>query len=721
MIRICDSATPQLAGRHRARLKFLWAVLAAVLLLNSSFVRAATIDWNVAGTANYDSALDPDGGLTPNWIDTTQSNTTTIPVSVPSNAPVGIPGNNDDAAVRNGGTVEITSATTQRSLNVGVNRTLYTDDGTTISTSEQGGDGTVNMLGGSIIGPVDLVGPDFRYGTQIRLGGTGLGAQNYTGIFNQSAGKITLNVGSASGATSSNIIIGNGVSSSTPTSVFTLSGTGQIGMVYDAGGHRGINVRTGTFNMTGGSIFNEEAVDVNLYNQQFMQIASTSGTANGPVGSAGHTVATANFSGGTVDVHHGLRVAPNNRAEGYVTISGTASLKLGNDLQLAANAGTVTPLVDAAYGQLDMSGGYLQVGQATPLAANTNYDKKFILGDAGRGVFTQTGGTVVVGDQLRMSNNAVSSALFTMKDPVGGPTGVPFSFTAKNVETRNSATIDTTLNSDVIIDSPDATFKQTNYIHPTLGTVLTGSTKIGTNGKSTFEIRQGNVLFGQVTAGGTNAGNLELSGSANARATLNLKGGKLTVGGNVTRSDVSAGSIPSVNLIGGQLVLDPQIAVPTSVNWLTAFNNTGSEITTRPNQLLQVLVGDPTHVGNFSMSSGIWDIDISGHTVTSADRFVVNSTGGTGSLTGGTLALNYISGYTPTNGDSLRIVQAVNGGVTLNAPGVSILAPGSDPNWSVQTVGTDIRLVYTTVPEPASFGLVVIGLLMGIGGFRRRS
>lgn len=717
MLRICDWTTQQLAGRHGPLQKPLWAVLAVVLLLNPSLTRAATIDWNVVGPENYDSALDPDAGATPNWKDTTQT-TITYPVSPPSNAPVGVPGNDDDAAVRNGGTAVITSATIQKSLNVGVARTLYTDDGVSaVIQTEAGGNGTVNMTGGSITGTADV--PNSKFGTQIRLGGAGLNNEVWTGTFNQSGGKITLNVGSGSGSTSSNLIIGNGASSSTPTSVFTLSGTGQIGEVTGAGGNRGITVRTGTFNMTGGSIFNEEAVDVGGYNQQFMQIASTNGTANGPVGSVGHTVATANFSGGTVDVHNGLRVAPNNRAEGYVTISGTASLKLGNDLQLAANAGT-SGSIDAAYGQMDMSSGYLQVGQATPALANTNYDKKFILGDAGRGVFTQTGGTVVVGDQLRMSNNAASSALFTMKDPAGGPTGVAFSFSAKNVETRNNVTADGTLNSDVLIDSPDATFIQTNYIHPTLGTVLTGSTKIGTNGKSTFEIRQGNVLFGQVTAGGTNAGNLELSGTSFARATLNLKGGKLTVGGNVIRTDVGAASIPNVNLTGGQLILDPKIGVPTSVNWQTAFNNTGSEITTRPNQLLQVLVGDSTHTGNFSMSSGIWDIDISGHTVTSADRFVVNSTGGTGSLTGGTLAINYISGYTPTNGDSLRIVQAVNGGVTLNAPGVSILAPGSDPNWSVQTVGTDIRLVYTAVPEPTSIGLIVIGLLVGIG-FRRRS
>ena len=221
--------------------------------------------------------------------------------------------------------------------------------------------------------------------------------------------------------------------------------------------------------------------------------------------------AYANFSGNAVvDVHHGIRVAPNNRADGFVTISGNANLKLGNDLQLAANAGTAGS-VDAAYGQLDMSGGYLQVGQYTTAAGH--FDKKFIVGDAGRGVFTQTGGTVLVGDELRMSNNAVSSALFTMKDPVGGPTGVPFTFTAKNVETRQNATTDTTLNSDVLIDSPDATFIQTNMVHPVSGTVLAGVTRIGGSGKSTFEIRQGKVLLGQATGVGTNlGGSTDLSG-----------------------------------------------------------------------------------------------------------------------------------------------------------------------------------------------------------------
>src|SRR4051812_32024596 len=138
MIRFCDLTTLRTTVRRRSKIKALAAALVGCGSLLPLIAQAATIDFNVA-SGNYDSALDPDAGATPNWIDTTQTNTTIIPVSIPSNAPVGIPGTSDDAFVRNGGTAEISSATTQRSLNVGVNRTLVTDDGITITPNELGG------------------------------------------------------------------------------------------------------------------------------------------------------------------------------------------------------------------------------------------------------------------------------------------------------------------------------------------------------------------------------------------------------------------------------------------------------------------------------------------------------------------------------------------------------------------------------------------------------
>ena len=719
---ICDWKKLRLAARNRSRLTPLAVALTGATLLFTPSLRAATIDWNVnPGPANYDSALDPDVGATPNWIDTSQAVPVAPPAVPPTNAPVGIPAAGDDAFVRNGGTVEITSAITNLTFTVGTSRTLYTDDGVNIIENEVGGNGTVNMTGGSLAG-------SGANGLTLSLGGTGLasaGSPTYTGIFNHSGGTVTSNV---SGNPGSIIRIGNQAATATPTSAYNLSGTGQIVLTTGAGNNQGINLRNGTFNMTGGSIVNQEAVGASAYNQRFMHVATVSGPGNGPVGSANHAKAYANFSAGIVDVHNGIRVAPNNRSEGYVTISGTASLKLGNDLQLAANAGT-TGSVDAAYGQLDMSGGYLQIGQYTTTAGH--FEKKFIIGDAGRGVFTQTGGNVLVGDQLRMSNNAVSSALMTMTDPVGGPTGVPFTYTVRNVETRNASTLDTTLNSDVIIDSNDARFVQTNMVNTGTGLTILGSTRIGGQGKSTFEIRKGQVAVGQVAVPGVDfGGNLDLSNSASARATLNLVGGKLTVGGNVTRTNTSVGASPTVNLTGGQLVLDPLLATPTAVQWATNFNNTGSQITTRPNAQLRVNVGvSGTVPANFSMTSGSWDLDISpgvGFSANAADQFfLVNTTAGTADLSGGTLNLNYLSSYVPQIGDSRTIIRTPSTyTVGNNFSGVTINAPGGDPNWKLERVvvgstNFDIRLTY--VPEPTSCVLVVMGAMMGLVGIRRRS
>ena len=86
--------------------------------------------------------------------------------------------------------------------------------------------------------------------------------------------------------------------------------------------------------------------------QRFMTISSTSGT----LGS--ENVATANFSGGTVNVNGGMRMASPSHTKAYATISGTADMKIiGSDFQLGANATN-------AYAQVDMSGGSLRVGDA---------------------------------------------------------------------------------------------------------------------------------------------------------------------------------------------------------------------------------------------------------------------------------------------------------------------------------------------------------------------
>lgn len=122
------------------------------------------------------------------------------------------------------------------------------------------------------------------------------------------------------------------------------------------------------------------------------------------------------------------------------------------------------------------------------------------------------------------------------------------------------------------------------------------------------------------------------------------------------------------------------------------------------------------------MSSGSLNIDINGHQNFNLDRFILNYAGASASLAGGTINLNYLSGYTPSFGDSMRLITVpATGSVTLDANAVTIDSAGDyGGTWTVQTVGTtDIRLVY--IPEPGSCVLAAISLIVGMSGFRRRS
>src|SRR4051794_5279003 len=195
MIRFCDSTTLRTTACRRSKIKALAAALIGCGSLFPLTARAATIDFNEANS-NYDSTLDPDAGATPNWIDSTQAVPAAPPAVPPTNAPVGIPAASDDAFVRNGGTATITSAITNLTFSVGAAHTLYTDDGTNIIQTETGGDGTVNMTGGSLSG-------SGANGLTLKLGGVGLSAAGspvFTGTFNQSGGVVNMSVGGNPGS-----------------------------------------------------------------------------------------------------------------------------------------------------------------------------------------------------------------------------------------------------------------------------------------------------------------------------------------------------------------------------------------------------------------------------------------------------------------------------------------------------------------------------------------
>jgi hypothetical protein len=637
-------------------------------------VAAAVGFTSAAEAALYDlQVANGDYNVAGNWIDHTTS---------ASNVPTAA----DEAIVRNGGTLNITALDGNASaalIRIGAGPSLTGDPP---GPPFYSGDGTLNWTGGDILGGAN--GPRINVGQRDNTNNI-----NYTGTVNHSGGKLSLNTNP------SFLVVGSSGNTPTPTSTYNLSGSGVIALTIGAGNtNNGINVRNGTFNMTGGSIVDDPASTG--FGQRAMTISSSSGPD-----AANPNVATTNISAGTWDTRGGIRMASSARSTAYLNISGTADIKVRSDVNMTNNA-------TDAYAELNMSGGSFKIGD-TPSGAEAN----LIVGDRAVGVMNMSGGTVNISRDLRISNDAASGGGGAGKGTLIMTGGT---MTTRNLTMRVSAPTSAANyaagTATFIIDGPTASFTQAN-------TTLTGNSTIGNTGISLFEVRQG---FASLGGGG---GNIELAATSTAAATVNLKGGRLVLNGNVTRTNTAPGILmppaplaglgaaPVVNLTGGVLELNPS---GMSMNWQTDMTLDGSELLTKLNAQAVINVGDATHPGNFTMNAGsIWDIDLNGHGVSNADRIVVGGTG-TGAINGGTLNLNYISGYTPAIGDSIRIVTTTAGVPTVNSAAVNIVAPFSPlGSWTTNVVGSDIRLEF--VPEPGSCVLAIMGLMVGAVGFRRRS
>jgi PEP-CTERM motif len=616
------------------RLRLQAAILSMFIafFVFASGAAAALLDLNVANGDYNDSG---------NWINYTTNDTTAVPTTA------------DDAIVRNGGTLNITAADGDASaavIRIGAGAQAGDPAGPLSPPAPYGG-GTLNWTGGNILGGAN--GPRLNVGERDNANNI-----NYTGIVNHSGGKISLN------ANASFLVIGSNGTTPTPTSIYNLMPGGTIGLVAGAGNtNNGINVRNGTFNMTGGSIVSDSLAT----GQRFMTISSTSGT----LGS--ENVATANFSGGIVNVNSGLRMASSSHTKAYATISGTADIKMiGSDFQLGANATN-------AYAQVDMSAGMLRVGDAV-----LGDQRRLIVGDAGTGVFNMSGGTATINHSFVVANNATAKGTFYQ---TGG------TFTVRDIETnRNSpAAADLTVeNAAIIIDGPSAVFNQQNTT-----SLLTGEFSLGQFGNSRFELRQGQA----------NIRVFEVSNNPESRATLNVFGGKLTLQDGVIRNNVSAGNTPNINLTGGELELTP---AGGAMSWQANMHLLGTDFDPKPGAVMLTNVGSsPSKPADFSLNSGsVWDLDIANGTLSGADWVDVPI--GTAALNGGLLNLHLIGGYTPAIGDTVRIVRQIAGALTLNLTGLAV----SDPTWQpiLAAGGTEIHLTY--VPEPSSMLLFGIGLAM---------
>jgi hypothetical protein len=522
--------------------------------------------------------------------------------------------------------------------------------------------GEMNWTGGT------LGTPNFRVGVE------------HNGVVTQNGASAVINI-----PATGNFKLGDVGALQTGTGTYTLT-NGSITIASGTTGNSGIDLINGTFNMKGGTISQPVIGTI----QRLFRIASRD-----------NTTSTLNVSGGTITAEGGLRVANNAGSTGNVNINqidGTTSVTLGGDVAMGRNA--------FGQGNLVMDAGTLTVGTSGGPTA------RLIAGDDGPGKITINGGTVNVFDAMRLAKGtpAVGFADNDSRILLKGGTINVRAFESRTDPPTNLETITSTLTVD------GATFTQS-------GSSSQGMT-IGQSGKVKFE-----VLSGAATAAF-----LQLGATVDSQATVALSGGTLTINGTtllgVNRNTVTGTPLflpsivaPIVTLTGGSLVMN---STGASTVWQTDFNNQGTNATPQSGVAIQVSVGDASRTGNFSMSSGALNIDLGTHAVTGADRFVMAFPGSTATLTGGTINLNYLGTYgAPVIGDSLFIARVPQtGSVNLNATAVTINSPGSDPNWTLQTVtvGTtnyDIRLVY--VPEPGSCILAVIGLMVGMSGLRRRS
>jgi hypothetical protein len=619
--------------------------------------------------------------------------------------------------------------------------------GATPISENLGQAGTLNWTDGEITGPastgLNLGGTDIRVGriqfvngVVVEVPGTVVQNGPNTKVllpYGDTSGNMTtghgsvLTIGDAGGAV-------NGVSpfSHNPLSSYTLmAGTIGVGVSSSnvsnssgTNGNNGINVRNGTFTMTGGNIIDATQ---SIFNdathlptaQRFLTVANQAGGGEG-----NEAVSTANLSGGNINVLGGIRVALQNNTRGYLNISGNINIITGGDTSIGyqpTNSGSQN-----AVGEMNMSSGTFQVGRTdTNPATGVPFALagRFQIGDRGKGILNMSGGTinvtrnVVVGNEGAYNIDGVHPAtLGSIINLTGG------TITTGGLEMRRNAASfpDPVLpdvngvpqySASIIVNGPNASFITT-------GTGQSPATVIGNNGKALFEVRQGTAVLG------ANGQGVQVGNSAATDATINVKGGKLTLGGPVSRSNAGSAT-PKFGLTGGTLEWNNTTTTAAQA-FQADINNTGTTLVTKPNAQLQVI---PT---TFAMSGGTWNIDIglvSGvHNVLGADWFNANTTTGTASLTGGTLNINYLAGFTPNHDEVFRILRGGNG-VTLNAGAITITGAGAG-NWILQTVpittspltanDAEIQLKYTgfgsgsggglgssAVPEPSSIALVL--------------
>ena len=585
--------------------------------------------------------------------------------------------------------------------------------GSTNADNDIGGAGTLNWTAGEITGVTGFHtgGPSLRVGRHVNLSPTQLTEYDFPGIVTQNGAttKIMLI------APESRINIGEDGTTPTPLNSYTLVngtiGTAIGGAGLDgANGNNGINVKNGTFTMLGGQVIDATPDDLRagtLTKQRFLTVSSTSGPAAGTPGTENYASAT--FTGGTVDSLGGIRVATSSNSRGYLNINGPIVITTGGDTSIGYNATN-------GVGEMNMSAGMFNVGRTytDPVSGTVNpLLGRFIVGDRGRGTLNMTGGTVNVTTEVRVgADHAAGGSLINQ---TGGTITTPaflWEFQMTTPLRRDISAARSLLMAPRLLSRSQDRLELSSDIKARQRSKFAKELRLGRPRKYNPSWQQGHFR-----------GHHQREGrQAHARRHSDQDGSFL--GRSDRQGDGRHAGVEQYDVDNR-----PGFSFGPYERGRHTDHQAGCVVQVTLGRRAQIAPPLPIIAANFAMSSGTWNIDVGSNGIQGADQF--NASAGTASLTGGTLNLNYLSGFTPIVGTVYRILR---GGLGTTLGPVTITGAGAG-SWVLQEapITTDlvnwpndeqIQLKFVgpgagsggglgtaAVPEPTSVALVVLAVV----------
>lgn len=262
-----------------------------------------------------------------------------------------------------------------------------------------------------------------------------------------------------------------------------------------------------------------------------------------------------------------------------------------------------------------------------------------------------------------------------------------------------------------------------------LGNIANGSGSTLVNAGSGV-VKNASSLTFNAGSGMSNQGKFSNSGTVSANGTLAnsgsfVNGGTVSNGGSLSNS----GSFTNTGTVqgAGSFTQSAGTTVNNGAMSESSFNFTGGTISGTGTfsgamsigQGVTVAPGNSTGTLTFAgtlASSGNYSFEIAGTTAGLYDVLLVK---GGASISGGTLTLAFLSGFTPTAGSSWTFLRAssISGWDTL---AIEVTGLASDLDWSIVRDGGTVSVaLLSAVPEPAHWPMLLLGLA-AVAFWRRR-